>query len=241
MMRKTWLVNMALCGCAILLTLAAWRVWTADPSPDAPLSTNGDAGFRPPVMPPPLGDRGAYREVTERNLFSPDRRMPAVEALPEPPPPEAPKPEVKTVAIAGKTITLYGVVITDTGRRALISDPKPENPKRAQKWVREGDEVDNLVVAAIDAKKLVLREGDKLHEILLHAQKERRTEPSPPAAEKSSQPRVVSTEPAKPKPHPSEPAAPAGTAASSGSGGTGGDDAQYEIVKTPFGNVKRRK
>lgn len=249
MMRKTWLVNLALSACTVSLILAAWRVWTAVPFPDVPPSAGGDAGFRPPAMPPPPESWAAYREIMDRNLFSPARRMPVMTEEPAPvpdKPAESPRPEVKSISIGGKTITLYGVVVTERGRRALIGDPKSENQKRDQKWVREGDTLGDLVVASIDAKKLVLREGDKLHEILLHARKERRVEPaSSPSAEKPAQPKVVSTEAEKPKPRSPDSSPPAvASPHSGGARGTpdgGGDDGEYEVVKTPFGNVKRRK
>ncbi len=243
MIPRIWLINVILALCVVAAGSSAYSVWVQedpfrqiDPSKESPMvaaetrRTNKRVTLR----------ESAYRIIAERTLFSPDR----AEYLPE----ESDSViKVEQPVLSGRKVNLYGVIIMDSDRKALIDDPnpkrKPKEPPR--KWVRVGEMFGNVRVVAIESESVSLAEGTKIYEIPLYTKKGASPSSIDPARSRpTSSPTVVSTE-AKGK-------SPVRENVSSGAEkrkvppkvdrgkqdeGTG----EYEIVNTPFGPVKRKR
>ncbi len=224
MMSRIWMVNLVLAVCAVFMGMGAYSVWTGGEKPDvrpaaSPASADtyarktGD-GRKMPV-------ESAYNNIAEKNLFSVERK----EFVPEISEDKA--PEVEELKISGQKITLYGVIILNSFKKALIDNPVRKAGDRPNRWVREGEEIGNLTVASIGKESVLFQDGDKKYEILLHDQKNR--ESVAPAPKTGTSPNVVTTEARKPETSAAKPA----EAVS--------DEGEYETVKTPFGNIRRKK
>jgi hypothetical protein len=188
----------------------------------------------------------AYGAVTDRNLFSPDRAEFVEEVQLEA------EPVKGDIRISGRKVVLYGVIMTDDYRAALISDPKPKSPKRRSMWVKEGeiigDSAEGVVVSSIQKESITLLDGEKMYEILLYDKEKPRGKV---AVQKQTKPTIVTT---KPTAVTSKNAAVARSPAPGMKPGSKKavvpnvtkndnplEDGEYEIVNTPFGKIKRRK
>lgn len=236
MIARVWLINGILAVILVFCVGNAWDAWHEPPGGEADqISEAGGKKFRPVKMAPEkrLETPAAYADVVDKNLFAPDR-MP-----PQPPPADA-VPEVKEVAedvkIAGEKVELYGVIILDAYKKALTNDPSDRSiPYR---WIREGDAIGNLSVREINADNILLTDAEKAYRVLLYdpekTAKAARKSPSRSSAEE--QPQVVSAG-APPKPANHQPAASAETKVSA----PADTEDEYEIIDTPFGEIKRKK
>ena len=173
------------------------------------------------TMPP----ESAYGIVVDKNLFFPDR----AEFIPDESEPETKAPQAK---VSGKKILLYGVVLMDDYKKALISNPRPEAGERRAKWVKTGDRIGDFSVTRIKKDSIILAEGTKKYEIFLYDKDKpkRRT-----TAAGKSRPTVVTTKPAaaaaKLKRRPPMPRISKEKNSSEG---------EYKIINTPFGKIKRK-
>jgi type II secretory pathway component PulC len=84
--------------------------------------------------------------VTERPLFSPDRR---------------PAPEASETLGSWSALTLAGIVVTPDSREALITHGTP--PKIVH--LQEGQSVDGWVVRSIEPDRIVVANGGEQHEL----------------------------------------------------------------------------
>ncbi len=228
---KIWLVNLLLAGVAAFCGVQAYESWTRPPRPIAaarqsePLAP--DQGKR--LVKPNMPAESAYRAMVEKNLFSPDRE----EYIPPEPTEEAEEPEaeVKQVKVSGRKIVLYGVILMKGYRAALINNPE-RGGEREQIWVKPGEAIgEDLTVDAIREKSLLVAEKDKKYEILLYDDKKPKSRSTP---QEESGPTVVSTEAKKPA-KPSKPKDKSKPKQESVS------DEEYEIIKTPFGTIRKKK
>ena len=94
---------------------------------------------------PPLQRFGM---VTERPLFSPDRKPPQ---------------HTDDTAGAWSSFVLSGIIITPQSREALVLHGKPQ----AVAHVQEGQALEGWTVAAIDPDRVVFRDGPNEHELRL--------------------------------------------------------------------------
>lgn len=172
-----------------------------------------------------IAPESAYGIVVDKNLFFLDR----AEFIPDESEPETDAPKAK---VSGKKILLYGVVITDDYKKALISNPVPEAGERRAKWVEAGDQMGDFSVTEIKKESVILAEGTKKYEIFLYDKDKpkRRT-----TTAGRSRPTVVTTKPAataaKSKRRPS---------LSGISNGKNSSEGEYKIIDTPFGKIKRK-
>ena len=109
-------------------------------APKSP-ATNSDTKFTLP----PLQRFGI---VTERPLFSPDRKPPQ---------------HADNTAGAWSSFVLAGIIITPQSREALVLHGKP--PVVAH--VREGQALEGWTIASIDPDRVVFRDGLNEHELRL--------------------------------------------------------------------------
>jgi len=165
----------------------------------------------------------AYTDIVGLNLFSPDRK----EYILKEPETET-EPVVKQIKKSGKRIILYGVIIADDYKSALINDPEAKRGQRKSKWVKEGETIQGLKLAAIEDDRIFLTEGADRYEIFLYDANKPKTREH---IAKETTPKVVVTKP-KPKKKKTKPAVSMKKETQEG---------EYEIISTPFGKVKRRK
>ncbi|PID73455.1 MAG: hypothetical protein CSB33_03545 [Desulfobacterales bacterium] len=255
---RIWILNLMVAGAVLLCSVSAVGIWSRPvvlPS----------AGAVPPLkMPPvvssalrrPLPSRTVFSVISDRNLFSPDRRSPAVTTDGQAAPTSVEK--VEDVKIDGRRISLYGVVLAPNRRQALISSPEPGATPRDQVWIREGDTLGKMTVVRVHPDGMILADGAKRMEIQIHDPKKKRNGPPEERRGKSDishQPKDWAKSREKPQP-PDAPAARESSAAASGEGTdihspplTSFSSAakkapaaeEFVIIKTPFGEIKRRK
>lgn len=226
MITKIGLINAILLAAAVFLGYNAYLTWTekeitkTDPSPSSIAADWPEKKIVSRRMQPPT----AYNVVSEKTLFSPDRKAYEAPAAVKSPEPVA---EVRTVQVAGQTITLYGVILSGGFKSALVNNPAPKRGERHMKWVSVGDRIENLIVADIREQSIIIKDDTRLIEILLY---DRSNPKSRTEVAKSSAPTVITTQPETqtiPKPRPSIPEK--------------ADQSEYETVVTPFGKITRKK
>jgi hypothetical protein len=182
------------------------------------------------------------------NLFSSERTFvpPVVKAEPED------VVVAEEVKISGEKVVLYGVVVVDDIKKALINNPLRKSGDRDFLWITEGQRLSNLQVTKIDPEQLLLNDGTAQYSIGLYDPGKARQKASTPSRASSSPqrdaPQVISADPA-PAPAPPRKAAGAETriptqrqrADAPKQAVSSEDDDEYEIVDTPFGPFRRKK
>ena len=249
MFSKTWFINIILAACVAFLGAKSVGVWSekaADVEQNVQKHLQAQASDSPRVTRVTLSPEGMYEVVAAKDLFI-SGRAERVEVEEKETIEETPAVE-KDIRISGKKIILYGVVMSDGYKAALISDPQPKPQKRPLLWVREGENIGDtdIVVSAIEKESIVLKNKDNLIEISLYDQEKNRERIAKQDKQKPEQQPVVvttqSTTTAKvggSSPAPAKPAA-SSAAKSGGEGTTSSEEKDYKIVKTPFGEIKRR-
>ena len=188
MFSKIWLINFVLTVLALIMGFNTYNVWVRD---EQKIEIKDNKKFKTPLNVKKINSRktlpeSSYRVIVDKNLFSPDRE----EFIPE-----KTETEVKQVKISGRKITLYGVIIMDNYKKALIDNPAREMDDPLHKWVKEGDMVGDFIVATINNESILLKEGIKKYEILLYDEKKRR--PQTISVNRSTAPKIVSTKATK--------------------------------------------
>jgi hypothetical protein len=241
---RIWVINILLAAFVVFFAMMSFDVWSkgdetipeiqTGKNPEKPLPGKGIIERK---MPPD----SIYSIVAEKNLFSSDRS----EVVPE-------KPTQKSgpLKISEKMVFLYGVVVMGDRKKALISNPESgsEANKKSgakEKWVALGDTLGNFNVADIQKDRIILADGANKHEILLYDKnKPARKITAPEKAAPSTTASNIAGS------GPTAPAAAAATTAATKAGtgpspsnvaeGKGAPAAEYKIVNTPFGPVKRK-
>ncbi|RLB84345.1 MAG: hypothetical protein DRH24_05280 [Deltaproteobacteria bacterium] len=232
MIQKIWIINIGLVALVIFFGIKTFGVWSKKEKQvfdsgavkrEKPLRNKSVVKRR---MPP----ESAYKDVVEKDLFSRDRAEFIVEE------PEI-EPEAEQPKMPGKKMVLYGIVLIDDYKSALISNPDRKPNERKDKWVKINDSVGDFKVADIHKDSVVLAQGADKYEILLYD----KDNPKKRARViKSSRPALITTKQAKPsvsnrktlrKRH-FEPGITKRKKAL---------PVEYEMVDTPFGKVRRRK
>ena len=221
MFSKIWFINLFLAVFAIFFGLKAYGVWSegekssSEVRPIEKPSSRTKKRIVKKRMPP----ESDYSVVVERTLFSPERALPDLqEGEPE-------AEEIKDLKVSGKRFFLYGVIIMDDYKAALITNPEVKPGKKKQKWVMVGDSVGGFRVAGIKKDMIILAEGAREHEILLY-DKDKPKSRAP--VRKKAKPTVVSTAPKKSALQPKV------------SKKKKLPEGKYKIVSTPFGKIKRK-
>lgn len=229
MIPRVWLINIVLVLCAAFAGKGVYSVWIQEER--TKLEVPAGIKNRPAVErqkrsgPVPLVE-SSYNVIADRNLFSPDR----AEYIQPEPVKESEQPQ-----FSEKNINLYGVIIMENTRSALIDNPnrKPEDPPN--KWVSVGDTLGNLTVSAIEPESIILKEGGKKYQIPLYKKGEKPSSSTGPDRSKpAASPTVVYTEPQKSS-SVTKKATPEANEKKKDDG-----TEEYKTINTPFGPVKRR-
>lgn len=281
MLSKVWFVNIVLAVCVIFFAVQTFDVWfTKQKRYPEPISSEKqefqqDKQLVKRNLPP----ESAYRAIVDKNLFSADRK----EYLPPTPDPEIdlslePEGEIKPFEGFGKNVVLYGVLIWDDVRKALITNPSSKRGESKDIWVEKGDillevkrhnKVATLKVDDILKDRILVKDESNKYEILLYDKENPRqretirmdeapeviipeviapSEPSQvPVPAKTAQAlrkaileniRSDSKKTESQEEPGSETGTSPGTAPESEPGAE--PEPQYEIINTPFGEIKRR-
>lgn len=164
MFSKIWLINLVLAVFAIFFGLKAYGVWSEEEKTALEMQAVESHKARPKKrivkrrMPP----ESDYSVVVERTLFSPERALPDLQEE------EPAVEEIKDLKVSGKRFFLYGVILTDDYKAALITDTEVKRGKKKQKWVMVGDTVGGFSVADIKKDRIILAQGAMEYEILLY-------------------------------------------------------------------------
>ena len=204
MFPKVWIANLVLAVLVVFFSVNAYKIWYEDADAgkeERIVKTTAQkavAGRGEKYVKRLMPAESAYDIVADHNLFSPDRE----EYVPdEPEPAAAPEPLASKDRISGETITLYGIIILNDYKKALINNPKRQTGESEQIWVTIGDAVSNLKVADIQKESIVLAEGKKKYEVLLYdkSKVKSRNVPVSSPSKSAEAPTVITNEPAKKK------------------------------------------
>ncbi|PIE67743.1 MAG: hypothetical protein CSA23_02905 [Deltaproteobacteria bacterium] len=215
-------------GFFLIKTIQVWNgpaVLLPDPASIAAAgSQDENAKSMGHFSPNRAASKSSYRGITEKNLFSVDRKeyQPVIA--------ETETVVTETVKVDGRKITLFGVMAIGDHPSALISNPDPKAQGRKTLWVTNGDRVGNLKVSAISDRAITFFDGKKKYRVDLYDQRRKRQKHT---VTQKNEPVVVKTGVAKTKP-------PKKSTTAVGAAGTQ-TDGQYEIVNTPFGKSRRKK
>lgn len=178
-----------------------------------------------------IGPKNAYDAVAEKNLFSADRKGRVLEE-----PGSAAKPAEKPEKPAGQPVPvkLFGIIVTQRYKAALISNPYAENPANPNKWLKTGESVgggasgDKITVAEIHEDHVVVTIGERSEELHLYKKNQevvatvmKSGAAAPPDGDSGEDDRQQKNR--SPQDHIQI-----------------SPDGKYKIIETPFGKIKRR-
>lgn len=204
----------------------AHQVWqqrqAIQPAPPPSISSTGSAGAATAMRKKPNAVSPLDRTAIELNLFSADR------AEYVPPPPKAIEEVKKELKLPGRKITLFGVVMMQNYRKALIRDPYTKPGQPPHRWVKAGDAIGDYTVRVIQNQGIIVASAGERYKVPLYEIGKKR---SGPVAGKSNTPTVVRSSVEVGKKTMTRDKKKTKTELSP----------EEEYVKTPFGMIKRRK
>jgi len=235
MVSRVWVINSVL---AIALAICMSNIWDVWHTSTKVFPGNRSAVNEKEPMPKKKSPEStvrresAYQSVVEKNLFSPDRMADASAS-------EMIEPEIADVRISGEKIVLYGVIMADDYKKALINNPGDHKTGAKNRWVSEGEQIGNLQVRQIRQDEILLIDGSDSYRVLLY-------DPEKGSKISSSKPVRRSNQKAQPK------VITAGEKSRTvekktneknkfNEKSTISADGQYEIIETPLGKIKRKR
>lgn len=249
MVSRVWIVNAILAVGLVFCWMNIWDVWQADTdmSPATQSSEKGKVSNPFKALPGKgiLSDAD-YQSVVDRNLFSPNRTAPSPETVKA-------EPVEEEVRISGEKVMLYGVILFDTYKAALVNNPEDQAKGNQNRWVKEGDNIGNLKVREIHQDQVVLSDTEGSYRVLLYNPEKAAKTSSIQKSSPSSQPKVVSvgekpspvSTSVKAEPPPANAGANVEPVKQRKSKFTEkvtiSEDGQYELIETPLGQIKRKR
>lgn len=186
MTSSRWLIMGILAVLTVLFSVQAARTWFGPFQADVAVET--DPETQKEVMPPPVKQRkppkSAYDVIAARSLFSQNRTEGVTETL-------VGNLKGAETSRYAKKIGLFGVIINDGEKMALINKDMGRRGSDDVMWVRVGDTIERVKVAAIERDRILLLENGTHYEVLLSDQRHSNTRSK---AGKDSGPTVISTE-----------------------------------------------
>jgi hypothetical protein len=257
MFSKLWFINIVLVAGVIFFAVKTFDVWFKEqkqypePVPHARQEIQQEKQVTKRNLPP----ESSYRTIADKNLFSEDRK----EYLPPTIDPELEsslehETEIKPFDGFGKNVTLYGVMIWDNVKKALITNPDRKTGEPQDIWVQKGDtlleikrrdSVATLKVDEILKDRILVRDESSKYEILLYDKEKARKremikmDKAPKVITPTDTGRAPSqTRQAQPQKREVPPNTPNNAAPESENEEAA--EPQFEIINTPFGEIKRR-
>jgi hypothetical protein len=203
MSRRYWLINLLLGFIVVLLSIRVYDVWTrtstggveAAATKPKPLTSSPPASM---VGKKEAAPAKGFQSISEKNLFSPERKEFPILASPG----------------GGKgtgrpTIVLYGVTLGEDYQAALITNPgrRPERGERETMSVKVGDKVGEYQVAKISADRITLENEVDAFEVMLYdpSQPKKRAVPATPPPPATARPTPTPSPGTPPRPVTSSP------------------------------------
>ena len=253
MFSKLWFLNIVLVVGVIFFTVKTFNVWfnRQKQNPEPVSITRQEVSQEKLFAKRNLPPESAYRSIADKNLFSEDRK----EYLPPTPDTELDpalenEAEIKPFEGFGKSVTLYGVFIWNDFKKALITNPDKKDGDRQDIWVQKGDtllevrrpnRVATLKVDEILNDRILVRDGSSKYEILIYDKEKSkkremiRMDEAPEVISPRDLPEPVSENRAG-RPQRREVQKAISAEPENGEA----EEPQYEIINTPFGEIKRR-
>lgn len=177
MFSKFWFVNLALALVLVWLGIKTFHLWSEKEETILEKRVSGHGQERPARRPPGKipGSEPDYEVIVNKDLFSPSRE--AYKGKDAPGSEGPARKEDKRVDAALKQMSLFGVVIVDERKRALIQEPgqphpavkgRPQEPGKRQKWVEINESVGEFRVTDIRRDSVTLTVGGADYELLLY-------------------------------------------------------------------------
>ncbi len=186
MTSSRWLIMGILAVLTVLFSVQAARTWFGPFQVDLAVET--DAETQKAVLPPLVKKRkppkSAYDAIAARSLFSQNRTEDVTETL-------VGNLKGAETSRYAKRIGLFGVIINDGEKMALINKDTGRRGSDDVMWVRVGDTIERVKVAAIERDRILLLENGTHYEVLLSDQRHSNKRLK---AGKDSGPTVISTE-----------------------------------------------
>jgi len=227
MFSRIWIINGVLTILLVVCVVNIWQTWETEIN-ILPKKNSVGKGTRPVKFSSKKAVRipaeSKFNSVTENNLFSPDRKAVAPEE-------QGTEPVLEAVKISGKKVVLFGVIIMDDYKTALINNPEKRSGDKINRWVKEGDRIGNLEITHIDQQEISLNDGINNYRVSLYDPDKSKKKES--GYKQSEQPKVISAGDGAKK----ESRKPAKQTKKINQS----KDVQYEYIDTPFGKVKRKK
>ncbi len=242
--RKIWLINFVLIFGIIGMVMqihALWQTSAADayarPQGQADGANSNKAGqkdlpFDLENLKARLGPEKEYNAMSEKNLFSANRRGQVLEQAGQQK--ESEPKEEKKPAGESMPVELYGIIWTKHYQAALLNNPYAENPADPNKWFKPGDSVgggskgDEVVVTEIHEDHVVLTVNGKNRELHLYKKNQEVVATVQNGASPDSSAQKGNAGASNPRP------------SSSQDNMEISEDGKYRILDTPFGKIKRR-
>ncbi len=256
MFSKIWLINIILGVFIIFFAVKTYDVWFAKKEKEEirlSATENNENYSVKEFSKRNLPSESNYRVIVDKNLFREER----TEYLPDPEPDaelepsSESEPEIKTLDGFGVKIELYGVVIWKDYKKALITNTERERGKTGEKWVEKGDTIleikrrnkdVELIVDEIFEDRILVKGGDDRYEILLYDKDNPKKRAN---VARNRGPKVVSSasDPAKKQKivKKSAPSKGQETKKKPNVKKASPSEPEYEVINTPFGEIKRRK
>ena len=179
--KKFYLINMLLLLIVVLLVVENYGEWTqSEPvskesassrqrTASAPVATSAAEKKEAPAP-------GQFRLISDKNIFSPDRKEFPIPLAPD----IAKKPPVRP------NVTLFGVVIGEGFQSAVITNPtrRADKGERETMTVKEGQKVGEYTVAKVLPDRITLESPGDSFDLLLYdptKQKKRPVVTPPPS------------------------------------------------------------
>ncbi len=253
MFSKLWFINIVLVVGVLFFAVKIFDVWFNQPRqiPEPTAAAAQEVQPEKQVAKRNLPPESSYRTIAEKNLFAEDRK----EYLPPTLDPELDsslehEAEIKPFEGFGKNVTLYGVMIFQDVKKALITNPDRKSGEPQDIWVKKGDTLleikrrDSVAALKVDEilrDRILVRDETSKYEILLYDKdksKQReliRMDEAPEVPPARNIPRAASrTRPVQPQTSEVPNNIPQESQNEEAS------EPQYEIINTPFGEIKRR-
>lgn len=246
MFSKIWIINIFLMILIAIISVGIWDIWQKEtgiiPKSIAGKTDTISSKKRTTARHKPQS-KSAYDVIVDNNLFSSDR-MANIEEEAE----SLPVTE-EEVKVDGEKVVLYGVILMDDYKKALINNPIRDKGNKENLWIAEGDKIGDLNVKQIKEDHVLLSDGTKNYNVSLYdpeKQKKRKQKTSRSKSQKSKAPQVISAggKAGSYSSKAGEVKRKAATTKADKSNRHGkakvSDDGKFEIIDTPFGKIKRR-